>query len=170
MQSLTIVCMPVPPDTLCQLLNQHAGALELYARQWCGQPADVVQEVFLKLSQQPTVPHRPAAWLFKVTRNFALASRRQDDRRRHREAATAGGDWFENDLDCPLDARTATDAMKALPDTERECIVAHLWGGLSFEEIATLMGVSSSTAHRQFSGGIEKLQKKLGIKWTKTGV
>ncbi len=30
------------PDLLGNLLDQHAAALELYARQWCDTPEDVV--------------------------------------------------------------------------------------------------------------------------------
>ncbi len=40
------------PDLLGQLLDRHAAALELYARQWCEVPEDVVQDAFLKLAGQ----------------------------------------------------------------------------------------------------------------------
>jgi hypothetical protein len=35
------------PDLLGNLLDQHAAALELFARQWCDVPEDVVQDAFL---------------------------------------------------------------------------------------------------------------------------
>ena len=67
-------------DLLAQLLDQHAAALELYARQWCDSPEDVVQEAFLKLAGQRDLPANPAAWLFRVVRNGAIdAGMRRDD-------------------------------------------------------------------------------------------
>ncbi|MHC5544342.1 RNA polymerase sigma factor, partial [Singulisphaera rosea] len=61
-------------DLLGRLLDRHSAALELYARQWCDVPEDVVQEAFLKLSAQGLVPSRPAAWLFRVVRNGAISA------------------------------------------------------------------------------------------------
>jgi len=59
-------------DWLGRLVDRHAAALELYARQWCDTPEDVVQEAFLKLASQRSLPDKPAAWLFRVVRNGAL--------------------------------------------------------------------------------------------------
>ena len=89
------------PDLLGNLLDQHAAALELYARQWCDAPEDVVQEAFLKLAGLGSLPSSPAAWLFRVVRNGAidagLAARR---RRRHESAAASGSSpWFEPEGD-----------------------------------------------------------------------
>ena len=44
---------------------------------------------------------------------------------------------------------------------QREAIVARLWGGLSFEQIAEVTGCATSTAFRWFSAGIETLRKEL---------
>ena len=59
-------------DWLGGLVDRYAAALELYARQWCHAPEDVVQEAFLKLVAQRPLPDQPAAWLFRVVRNGAL--------------------------------------------------------------------------------------------------
>ena len=37
------------PEQLGELVDRHAAALVLYARQWCACPEDVVQTAFLKL-------------------------------------------------------------------------------------------------------------------------
>ena len=34
---------------LSRLLDEHGGALVLYAQQWCNGPEDVVQEAFIRL-------------------------------------------------------------------------------------------------------------------------
>ena len=47
--------------------------------------------------------------------------------------------WFTPaDDHAGLDAQAATEALAALPLDQREVIVAHLWGGLTFEQIAEL--------------------------------
>ena len=156
-------------DGLGRLIDRHAAALELYARQWCDTPEDVVQEAFLKLAGQGGLPQNPAAWLFRVVRNGAInagtASRR---RRRHEsEAAAESRTWFQPDNEATrpnaLDPETATAELHALPLEQREVIVAHLWGGLTFEQIAEVSGISSSTAHRFYRVGLTTLRERLGV-------
>jgi RNA polymerase sigma-70 factor (ECF subfamily) len=161
-------------DQLGRLIDRHASALELYARQWCDTPEDVVQEAFLKLAGQGGLPEKPAAWLFRVVRNGAInagtAARR---RRRHESEAAAGSrPWFQTEGDAKrpdaLDPERATAELQALPLEQREVIVAHLWGGLTFEQIAEVSGISSSTAHRQYRAGLIALRERLGVSWHKT--
>ena len=51
----------------------------------------------------------------------------------------------------------ATAALAALEDDLRETVTAHLWGGLTFDQIAALTGTSASTAHRRYQQGLERL-------------
>lgn len=156
--------MPVAAELLARLLEEHSSALELYARQWSSSPADVVQEAFVRLARQSGTPASPAAWLFAVVRNLAISDRRASVRRARHESAAANGDgWFEPDPAGGLDASAATQALRQLPEETREIVIAHLWGGLSFGEIAGLIGRSSSTAHRRYLEGIEELRKHLGV-------
>ncbi len=153
------------PELLGHLLDRHSAALELYARQWCETPEDVVQEAFLKLAGQGAPPSHPAAWLFRVVRNGAIAAGRSAMRRRRHEARAAIGvtPWFEPAGEGGiLDPETAAAELRALPIEQREVIVAHLWGGLTFEQIADVAGCSSSTAHRTYSAGIATLRSRLG--------
>ncbi len=84
-------------DWLGGLVDRYAAALELYARQWCGAPEDVVQEAFLKLVAQRPRPDQPGAWLFRVVRNGAINAAVAARRRRHHEAEAAGefASWFD---------------------------------------------------------------------------
>ena len=52
---------------------------------------------------------------------------------------------------------------KPLPADQREIIVARLWGGLSFEEIAQLAGESTSTVYRCYQRGLTALRERLGV-------
>ena len=139
------------PDLLGNLLDQHAAALELYARQWCDVPEDVVQDAFLKLAAQRVAAGQPGC--------LAVPGRPQRGHRRGagRPAAKALRDG-RGVLGCSLvrgrsgrasggrSIRSKPPASsRALPIEEREVIVAHLWGGLTFEQIAGVAGCSSST-------------------------
>jgi RNA polymerase sigma factor (sigma-70 family) len=156
-------------DRLGRLIDQHAAALELYARQWCEASEDVVQEAFLKLAGQSRPPDNPAAWLFRAVRNGAInaavAARR---RRRHEAEAAAGGrGWFRAPQDEPastaIDPAVAGVELRHLPLDQREVIVAHLWGGLTFDQIGQVAGTSSSTAYRMYAAGLSALRERLGV-------
>ena len=151
------------------LVDRYAAALELYARQWCDAPEDVVQEAFLKLVAQRPLPDQPGAWLFRVVRNGAINAAVAARRRRRHEAEAAGeaAIWFEATVDGSgdesLDAEAASAALQSLPLEQREVIVAHLWGGLTFEQIGELSGCSSSTAHRFYTAGLSAIRERLGV-------
>ncbi len=150
-------------ETLTRLLDEQTAALVLYARQWCRAPEDVVQEAFLALMREPKLPENPVGWLYRVVRNRALNASRSSDRRERHEAAAAhrGEPWLVPSEGDRLDALAAARALEELPDQEREVIVARLWGGLSFEEIARLAGSSVSTVHRWYQAGLTRLRERL---------
>ena len=83
-------------ELLGQLIDYHAAALTLFARQWCAAPDDVVQEAFVKLSAQRPLPNDPVAWLFRAVRNGAASAARADHRRRRHETVAAARriTWF----------------------------------------------------------------------------
>ncbi|HKB01174.1 MAG TPA: sigma-70 family RNA polymerase sigma factor [Gemmataceae bacterium] len=151
------------PRHLGELIDRHGPALVLYARQWCAGPEDVVQDAFLKLLGQRRAPDDPAAWLYRVVRNAALDAAKANRRRQKREAAVQAGRWFvEPEID-GLDAEKAVDALVRLPAELRETIVARLWGGLTFEQIAAVSDCSQSSAFRRYEAGIAALRETLGV-------
>lgn len=154
------------PELLGSLIDRLAAALELYARQWCDTPEDVVQEAFVKLAGQPEPPQNHDAWLFRAVRNGAINAGIAHRRRRQHEAEAAAA-WFESNGSTPLknavDPETVESALSALPLEQREVIVAHLWGGLKFEQIAELAGSSASSAHRLYHAGLLALRERLGV-------
>jgi RNA polymerase sigma-70 factor (ECF subfamily) len=154
------------PDELAELVDRHAAALTLYARQWCSCPEDVVQAAFLKLVRQPVPPDTLLPWLYRVVRNGAIDASRAARRRQRYEhdAAAYAPLWFVPSEDpTGLDARAAAAALSELPVEVREIMVAHLWGGLTFEQIAATVGGSASTAYRRFALGLDLLRLKLGV-------
>jgi RNA polymerase sigma factor (sigma-70 family) len=152
------------PDDFARLLDTHAPPLILYARQWCDAPEDVVQEAFLKLVSLRQPPRSVVPWLYRVVRNAALDAAKSARRRQRRETVAARPvRWFVEPEIKGLDAAAAVAALRRLPDEEREVIVARLWGGLSFEDIASLSGCSASTAFRRYQAGLAALRKELGV-------
>jgi RNA polymerase sigma-70 factor (ECF subfamily) len=45
-----------------------------------------------------------------------------------------------------------------LPEEQRQVLVLHLWGGLSFEEIASTLAVSANTAASRYRYALQKLR------------
>src|SRR5262249_41200223 len=146
------------PHEFARLVDAHGAPLILYARQWCAAPEDVVQEAFLKLVRQGRPPDDPVAWLYRVVRNGALDAGKLARRRPSRERSAARPDpWFvEPGGEGPA-------AVETPPVGGGGVIAARLWGGLGFEQVATLAGCSASTAFRRYSAGIDALRKELGV-------
>jgi RNA polymerase sigma-70 factor (ECF subfamily) len=149
------------PEVLRKLVDDHAAALVLYARQWCAAPEDVVQEAFVKLVAQRRLPDPVLPWLYRVVRNGALSAGRSERRRRAHETAARRPAWFLPNLETGLDAEASAEALRGLPPEQREVIVAHLWGGLTFEQVGSLIGQSTSTAHRWYLAGLAALRERL---------
>ena len=155
--------VPIGPETLGRLFDAHAPALRLYARQWCeGADADdAVQEAFVSLARQGALPDQVGAWLHRVVRNAAISASRGRKRRNQREAAVSTGEAWFSSVDDQIDARSATRYLGELDEETREVIVARLWGGLTFDQIARLQGCSLTTAHRRYRGGLSRLHERL---------
>jgi RNA polymerase sigma factor (sigma-70 family) len=154
-------------EAMAEIVDAHADALLLFARQWSHASAeDVVQEAFLQLVRHVKAndpPQNVVAWLYRVIRNELIT--RHDGRRRSRareqRVASERPGWFEPSVDTRLDAIRAAQQLETLPIEQRETVVARIWGGLSFEEIADLMKTSRSTAHRRYLSAIDTLRKGL---------
>ena len=156
--------MTMEPQEFARLIDASAAPLVLYARQWCGAPEDVVQEAFIKLVSQRRMPEDVLAWLYRVVRNAAIDAGKTARRRRERESSVARPErgFVEDEID-GLDAEAAVAALELIAGENREVIVARHWGGLSFEQIAAVVGCSASTAFRRYTAGIEELRKQLRI-------
>jgi RNA polymerase sigma-70 factor (ECF subfamily) len=155
-------------EELGRLYREHAPALRLYVRQWPEGDEDLVQDAFVKLAQQSPPPEQVLPWLYTVVRNSALAAGRGQSRRRRREDSISASEaWFAA-ADDHIDGREATKLLAELPLEQREVIVARIWGGLTFQEVARLAGCSLPTAHRRYQTGLAALRERLSDPCTKT--
>lgn len=148
------------PETLTRLLAEHGPRLILYASTFTRWGADAVQEVFVDLSLRQTPPENLTAWLFGATRNRALHWARSETRiaRREKQASRPEAITPLQTTDNRLDAE---NALAILDTQQREIVVAHLWGDLSFDEVGKLVGISAATAWRRYDQAMALLKERL---------
>ena len=135
----------------------------LYARQWCVNPDDALQDALIDLANQSTDPRDPVGWLFKTVRCKAMNQARSEQRRTKYQqlAAQQRDDWFHFDPCANIDAADIESLLVELPDLEREIVVARIWGDLSFEQIAELVDRSLSFVYRRYQQALSDLERKI---------
>ena len=144
---------------IARLMDEQAGALLGVCRAILGDWAlaqDVVQETFVKAWRMGGAPREnERAWLIRVAVNAC-----RDELR---------GRWFRHTdrrvtpEDLPLAAPEADDggvmdAVKSLPETEREVIVLFYWQDMSAEAIADSLGLSRSQVYRRLDRARRRLK------------
>ncbi len=156
----------ITPQYLEQMMRDHGAALELFATQWTSLPEDCVQEAFLQLVRERQLPDNPLAWLYRVVRNRAISWHRSQERRQRRESAAAAQRplWSPSPRWSAAELEDLTGALQALEEEFREVVIARIWGGLSFEQIAAVVDTSTSTAHRRYEAGLQQLRERLGVR------
>ena len=147
---------------IASLLDEHSAALELFAAQWTETPEDCVQEAILELTRQTTPPENVAAWLFHVVRLRAISAHRSATRRRRHEALAARLIRVTSDhRETLFDTEEMVAALNDLEGNLREVVVARIWGGLNFAQIAAMTGVSPATVFRRYETGLKTLKTRL---------
>jgi len=107
------------------------------------------------------LPDNAVAWLYRVSAIGDQRFRAARARSRHEAtAAVSRRAVVRGERRRRLDAEAAARALTQLPPPQREMIVARIWGGLSFEEIATLMDSSISSVHRWYQRGARRSARK----------
>lgn len=111
---------------------------------------DVAQEAFTRLHRHGVKRLPPEAarlWLFRVARNLALNERKQRRVRGRLLASIAG--WFRGASDSPAEALVVAEAsqqasarLRALPEHQRAALLLRELEGLSYADIARILGVS----------------------------
>ncbi len=167
----------ITPELLGRLLDEQGGALALFAAQWTDAPDDCVQEALIDLARQRPAPDSPVAWLFRAVKNRAISRARSARRRQHHETLAGELRLLTGSVrDGAYDSAGASPsraerlyaepeevaaALASLADELREVVVARTWGDLGFEDIAALVGCSTSTAHRRYIAGLAALRERL---------
>jgi RNA polymerase sigma factor (sigma-70 family) len=160
----------ISPQQLEAIWREHVDRLVLIARSF-GEPAeDAVQEAFIKLAAQVDPPDDVVAWMVGVARNQLISWHRAGARRRKREESLSlTKAWFCTPVALErtagggeaIDAGELTKSLQQLPDSVRQIVVMHHWGNLTFDQIASIIGKSRSSTHREYQQGISTLRKQL---------
>jgi RNA polymerase sigma-70 factor (ECF subfamily) len=129
---------------------------------------DLLQELFIRVAQRPGLlegVRDVRAFLLRLSHNLAIdLIRRRGTRHSYQER------WSGEVL--PLFAPTAepdarafreavATAMGELPSEQRAIIHLKLWEGMTFEQIADLLQISSNTAASRYRYGLDKLRHRL---------
>jgi len=159
------------PFSWKQCFDQVAPNLVLYARQLTPSRADaedVVQMAFVRWWRRfPEGDSAHIPLLYAAVRTIALDQRRSDTRRARREAESEIALPSENTpvFDPPPEQKEAaaivTAALARLPEEQREVVTLKLWGGLTFQEIATATACSINTVAGRYRYALNALQKQL---------
>ena len=148
-------------DEIELLYRLHGPRLLVFARSLMGSrhaAEDVLHQVFMKLLEQDSLPEDPKPYLFRSVRNGALNMLRD----RVREADIAEIEpWFEAPGQDAAAEASLRKELLLLPTEQRQALVLHIWGGLSFEEIGDVLDISSNTAASRYRYALEKLRTRM---------
>jgi RNA polymerase sigma-70 factor (ECF subfamily) len=158
---------------LAEVYRRHGDAVFGLARRVLRDPAmaeEVTQEVFLRLWDEP---HRFDAgrgalrsFLLRQSHSRAVERVRQEEARRRRE------DRVDREAPPPvadveaqalagLTNREVADALAALSEGEREAIVLAYFGGHSYRDVASRLGLPEGTVKSRIRLGLGKLADRL---------
>ena len=153
-------------DEIEALYRQHGAALLLFASAISGNRAraqDAVHQVFLNAIENGSVSQaiNKKAYLFACVRNAVLNDTKVQDRNMPLDVDSA---WFSPPDRDYAGEQNLRRALGELPDDQREVTVLHVWGELTFSEIAALLGVSPNTAASRYRYALAKLRGSMQAK------
>ena len=169
--------VPDPLDDqarLAELYAEHASRLFAYARRH-GDPAsaeDLVADAFVvALRRLEKVPHdtgEARAWLIATVRRLAAnRRRRQSSQDQHWRAAVREGwharaDSSAEEVVAERDA--CVSALAALSETDREALLLVAWEGLTPDQAAVVLGVTTNA----FSVRLHRARRRLELRLAAT--
>jgi RNA polymerase sigma-70 factor (ECF subfamily) len=140
------------------LYQQHGPGLLLYACSLLGRrhaAEDALQQVFVKLLEQNSIPEEPRPYLYRAVRNIALNLMRSVSKQIDLAEIEP---WFEAPEQDHAARVALTAELMRIPEEQRQVLVLHIWGGLSFEETGSVLAISANTAASRYRYALEKLR------------
>jgi RNA polymerase sigma factor (sigma-70 family) len=163
------------PEKFTVLFRRHAPQLQRYVVRRLGPDAadDIVAETFLlafrqrERYDQSRADARP--WLYGIATNL-IGRHRRSEIRLYRALARTGADPvtepFTDRVDDRVSAGNASRRLAAalarLSAELRDTLLLAAWGDLSYDEVATALGVPVGTVRSRLSRARRKLRQTLG--------
>jgi RNA polymerase sigma-70 factor (ECF subfamily) len=165
------------PGQYQQVYDQHSRGVYAAALRILGNPAqaqDVVQDVFLRVWRRPSTFDARRGELGSYLR--LMARSRALDLWRESQAAGRASDRLKIAVSASeerVDERPAAaverddsraavrEALRRLPESQREALVLAYWGGLTADQIARRADVPLGTAKSRIRLGLAKLREDL---------
>jgi RNA polymerase sigma-70 factor, ECF subfamily len=145
-------------DALAEIWSRHASMVFGHAKRLTASPAiaeEITQEVFVSLWTHPDRfdPQRGTLRTFLAldTRGKSIDALRHNERRRIREQRqfamepAASADQNQSGIDSRV-TTTVREAIRRLPDKQREAVELAYFSGLTQSEVATSLGIPEGTA------------------------
>ena len=123
---------------------------------------DALQAAFVRVALYPrglAEADHPWAYLLRIVRNEALkiTQKRRDDE----WLSQANEAWTEDAL-FDFEARQLVQrSLERLPPSQSEVVVLKIWEGMTFAEIADVLGESPNTAASRYRYALQKLSQYL---------
>ena len=161
-------------EWLQRAINQHEHGLVRYAQQFVGdleRSRDVAQDTFMKLCQHAQSHDRLegsqlAKWLYKVCRNRAIDVARKENRMKSATPSQLDDrlDARNRAPDADILARERQDTLVAqisnLSQNQQEVLRLKFHGGLSYQEIAEVTGLTKTNVGFLLHTAITKLRQQ----------
>jgi RNA polymerase sigma-70 factor (ECF subfamily) len=129
---------------------------------------DAVQEAFLAVWRSATrfLPERAKAgtWILTFVHRRAVDLVRREDRRRAEsleEAHVESGEASDEAVWLKLQRERVQDALRRLPDQQREALELAYYGGFTQSELAERLGQPLGTIKSRMFGGLTRLRELL---------
>jgi RNA polymerase sigma-70 factor, ECF subfamily len=153
-----------------ELVSRHAQALARFASSFGARDDidDLVQETFIRAFQSLDGFRGESSfrtWLFTIERRLLLDRRRAEKRRPSRVEVQEGDASTEYDaLDVMVAGEAAhrvKEAMKRLSPTQREVFALRVSEGLSYREIAEVVGTTEGAARVHYHNAMRAVKEYL---------
>jgi RNA polymerase sigma-70 factor (ECF subfamily) len=172
-------------DALAEAYRRHAGAVFALSRRLLidpGMAEEVVQEVFLRLWNQPEKfdPERGSLRAFLLAQTHGRSvdvlrsetSRRRREERDARQTAESGYDIEREVMDLST-ADQVNEVMAALPIDERRAIELAYFGGHTYRQVAVMLDQPEGTVKSRIRSGLRRMRDQLmdagvGGAWTES--
>jgi RNA polymerase sigma-70 factor (ECF subfamily) len=167
-------------EALAEAYRRHAGAVFGLARRLLIEESlaeEIVQEVFLRLWQQPERfdPERGSLRSYLLAQCHGRAvdvvrsetSRRRREEREARATAESGYDVEHEVWDLAV-AERVRGMVQALPEDERRAIELAYFAGHTYRQVAQLLGEPEGTVKSRIRAGMRRMRDGLADAWTGT--